>query len=131
MRGLIKEYEGDGLTEAETPGLKVVAEIPEGLTDAPSGARFRQGAAKLNYLAQSRADLSFASMEVSKRMAKPCASDMQLLESDPVFCNIRCGCAGSRGRTFRRPCKGTPTAIGAAAVGPAYQRRPHPARLRF
>ena len=39
--------------------------------DAPDAARFRHGAAKLNDLAQDRADLAFASKEVSRHMAMP------------------------------------------------------------
>ena len=42
-------------------------------------ARFRRGAAKLNYMAQDRADLAYASKEVSRHMAKPEQGDMNKL----------------------------------------------------
>ena len=39
--------------------------------EASEAARFRRGAAKANYLAQDRADLAYASKEVSRHMARP------------------------------------------------------------
>ena len=42
----------------------------------PEGAaRFRRGAAKLNYIAQDRGDIAYTSKEISKRMARPEVGD--------------------------------------------------------
>ena len=47
--------------------------------DDKQAARFRRGAAKLNYVAQDRGDMAYASKEVSKHMARPRVGDERAL----------------------------------------------------
>ena len=48
--------------------------------DGRSATKFRRAAAMLNYMSQDRPDLSFASKEVSRGMAKPTAKDVVKLK---------------------------------------------------
>ena len=79
VEGLLGEFDAGSTAEAETPGLKPEPES-SGVAMAPGDAsRFRRGAANLNYLSQDRADMAYASKEISRRMASPCAGDEALL----------------------------------------------------
>ena len=81
VKGLLEEY-GTGNKCSETPGLPAAQkpEVVEGvdpvLMDSSQAARFRRGAAKLNYIAQDRGDLAYASKEISKHMADPAVCDI-------------------------------------------------------
>ena len=74
VRGLLEEYGEDG-KDIETPGSKEEKEVTEQPMSPQEAARFRRGAAKLNYVSQDRADLSYASKEVSRHMARPMVGD--------------------------------------------------------
>ena len=82
--GLLEEFGGNGKS-AETPGVKNTEDSgveghPRDLMVPSEAARFRRGAAKLNYIAQDRGDLAYASKEISKRMARPEVGDLKLVE---------------------------------------------------
>ena len=79
VQGLLSEYDPDSKSEAETPGAKPEPESSEEPMSSGDASRFRRGAAKLNYLAQDRVDMSCVSKEISRRMAKPCYGDEALL----------------------------------------------------
>ena len=79
-KGLLEEFDPESKLRAEPPGIKVGEdETPKELMAAAGAHKFRRGAAKLNYLAQDRADLSFASKEISRRMSAPAVGDEVLL----------------------------------------------------
>ena len=84
VKGLLEEY-GSGRKSAETPGLPGAAklekeeEVEAALMDSSQAARFRRGAAKLNYVAQDRGDVAYASKEMSKHMARPRLGDERML----------------------------------------------------
>ena len=84
VKGLLEEY-GTGNKCSETPGLPAAQklEVVEGvdpvLMDSSQAPRFRRGAAKLNYIAQDRADLAYASKEISRHMARPEKGDERKL----------------------------------------------------
>ena len=73
VSGLLKEYAADIGGPVDTPGVKDEedANVDGQPMSSMEAARFRRGAAKLNYLSQDRADLSYASKEVSRHMARP------------------------------------------------------------
>ena len=81
VKGLVEEF-GVGGRSAETPGMTKTAEdnlaSPQLMTPAEA-ARFRRGAAKLNYIAQDRGDIAYASKEISKKMANPEDGDEKML----------------------------------------------------
>ena len=68
VKGLLEEFGANGKS-AETPGMpganKVVEddEVEPVLMDPAQAARFRRGAAKLNYIAQDRSDVAYTSKE--------------------------------------------------------------------
>ena len=78
VKGLLEEY-GSAGRRAETPGTKEEAESSGEPMEGSEAARFRRGAAKVNYLAQDRADLAYASKEVSRHMARPEKGDERKL----------------------------------------------------
>ena len=79
VKGLLSEFAAEIGSPLEVPGSKDENEGTEPMT-AAEAARFRRGAAKFNYLSQDRADLSYASKEVSRHMARPMRGDeMKLL----------------------------------------------------
>ena len=47
--------------------------------DSSQAARFRRGAAELNYVAQDRGDVAYASKDMSKHMARPRLGDERML----------------------------------------------------
>ena len=71
---------GDGNLEAETHGVKSDMERSEVPMDGGDAAKFRRGAAKLNYMTQDRADLGLTSEEIARRMARPMAGDELFLQ---------------------------------------------------
>ena len=74
--GLLEEFAQEIGAPVETPGVKADDEEVEATPmTAAQAAKFRRGAAKLNYLSQDRADLSYASKEVSRHMARPMLGD--------------------------------------------------------
>ena len=77
-KGFLEEFETKS-RQVETPGAKEDSESTGDYMNPAEAARFRRGAAKLNYMAQDRADLAFASKEVSRHMAKPEKGDMKKL----------------------------------------------------
>ena len=79
VAGLLSEFDCESTAEAETPGMKPEPESSGVAMSAGDAPRFRRWAAKLNYLSQDRADMAFASKEISRRMANPCAGDEVLL----------------------------------------------------
>lgn len=79
-KGLLEEFDPESKLRADTPGMKLEEdETPKELMVAAGAHKFRRGAPKLNYLAQDRADLSFASKEISRRMSAPAVGDEVLL----------------------------------------------------
>ena len=71
VAGLVKEAGLEGARGAETPGVRQdEAEEAEELP-AKEAALYRRGCARVNYIAQDRADLSFASKELSRTMSRP------------------------------------------------------------
>ena len=77
-QGLLEENGLKGSNAVDTPGVKedfVGPDDQRELMKPAEAAQFRRGAAKLNYLAQDRLDLSFAAKEVSARMAAPKVGD--------------------------------------------------------
>ena len=74
VQGLLQEYPDSGAA-VETPGSKEEKESTDVPMGAPEAARFRGGAAQINYIAQDCADFSFASKEISRHMARPMAGD--------------------------------------------------------
>ena len=79
-KGLLEEFDPESKLRADTPGMKLEEdETPKELMAAAGAHKFRRGAPKLNYLAQDRADLSFASKEISRRMSAPAVGDEVLL----------------------------------------------------
>ena len=80
VKGLLEEYDPDSTKVVDTPGMKLEEdEMPKPFMSAGEAHKFRRGAAKLNYLAQDRADLSFASKEISRGMSSPAVADEVLL----------------------------------------------------
>ena len=84
VKGLLEEY-GGGNKSAETPGLPAAHKLEKeaaaeaAVMDSSQAARFRRGAAKLNYVAQDRGDMAYASKEISKHMARPRVGDERML----------------------------------------------------
>ena len=84
VKSILEEFGSSG-KEVDTPGLPKgeKVELEEGqepaAMDGPQDSKFRRGAAKLNYGAQDRGDMAYASKDVSKRMAKPCLRDEKML----------------------------------------------------
>ena len=86
-------------------------------------ARFRRGAAKLNYMAQDRADLAYASKEVSRHMAKPEKGDTFFFcVSSDIFGNFPGGCVHTLGKNPHVIWLFLQTATGADAHAPAGPR---------
>ena len=76
----MKEAGLEGAKGAETPGVRQdEAEEAEELP-AKEAALYRRGCARVNYIAQDRADLSFASKELSRTMSRPVKGDEQRLK---------------------------------------------------
>ena len=84
VKSILEEFGCSG-KEVDTPGLPKgeKVELEEGqepaAMDGPQASKFRRGVAKLNYLAQDRGDMAYASKGVSKHMAKPCLRDEKML----------------------------------------------------
>ena len=84
VKSILEEFGSSG-KEVDTPGLPKgeTVELEEGqepaAMDGPQPSKFRRGVAKLNYLAQDRGDMAYASKGVSKHMAKPCLRDKKML----------------------------------------------------
>ena len=85
---LIQELQLDGAKGVTTPGsrddvTKAMAENEETNNEplpAAQATQYRGFAARLNFLAQDRPDLLYASKEASRRMSGPCAGDWGLLK---------------------------------------------------
>ena len=76
VRTLIDEFGEKGTAGVETPGMKTEDGERSGQKMSQSeAARFRKGAAILNYFSQDRIDLSYASKEISRFMADPQVGD--------------------------------------------------------
>ena len=84
VKSILEEFGSSG-KEVDTPGLPKgeTVELEEGqepaAMDGPQASNIRRGVAKLNYLAQDRGDMAYASKGVSKHMAKPCLRDKKML----------------------------------------------------
>ena len=73
-----KDDLGKASVPKEAGGVELEDESPE---MAPAEAsQYRGIAARLNYLAQDRADIQYACKEASRRMSKPCRDDWMLLK---------------------------------------------------
>ena len=80
---LVRDLEVQGKDSVVTPGTKIRAEVPEGnggkLLDAERVTKYRALAARANYLALDRPDLSFAAKECCRRMVEPREVDWSAL----------------------------------------------------
>ena len=78
---LVRELEVQPKEHVVTPGVKWKVEDIEGAVplDEEKTARFRALAARANYLAMDRMDISFASKECCRRMVRPGDIDWQAL----------------------------------------------------
>ena len=72
---LLTRFETTASNGVEIPRTKEEKEASDIPMRPDEAAKFRRGAAKLNALAQDLADLSYASKEVSRHMARPLAGD--------------------------------------------------------
>ena len=78
---LLSEYGLEsGGNGVDTPGVKSDAESSEEPMSKADASRFRRAAAKINYLAQDRLDIAYASKELSRHMASPKCGDEVLVK---------------------------------------------------
>ena len=82
IQKMLKEWRLERCTSLSTPGCDENKRQEGGneALDDKSATMFRRLAAMLNYMAQDRPDLSFASKEVSRCMAKPTQKDVVKLK---------------------------------------------------
>ena len=71
VNSLLTDWDPSESAGVDTPGQKDLPEQSETPMSKSEAALFRRGAAQLNYLAQDRLDLSYASKEVARHMARP------------------------------------------------------------
>ena len=76
---LIKEFPLTG-GSVKTAGIKVVESESGEPLQGFEVRRFRGGAARANYLAQDRPEISYATKELCRRMHAPCTGDLKALE---------------------------------------------------
>jgi len=76
----------EGANAVSTPGVKVSGkpDMDEPL-ESKQASLYRGLAARANYLSQDRSDIEFAVKEISRRMAKPRAKDLQALKRLPRY----------------------------------------------
>ena len=75
---LIKEFPPTG-GSVKTAGIKVVESESDEPLQGFEVRRFRGGAARANYLAQDRPEISYATKELCRRMHAPCTGDLRAL----------------------------------------------------
>ena len=76
IRSLLEESEMHGCAGVSTPGVKAEPSEEEAPDMEPRQATlYRRGAAKANYISQDRPDISYASKELSRSMARPRVGD--------------------------------------------------------
>ena len=70
----------EGAKGVETPGVKSDDTGDDRELPPAEAAAYRRGTARMNYIAQDRADLSYASKELSRTMSKPVYGDVARLK---------------------------------------------------
>ena len=75
VEGLIQDEDMRGAKGVETPGVKHEETYETEELSPPEAAAYRRGCARVNYIAQDRADLAYASKELSRTMSKPMRGD--------------------------------------------------------
>ena len=81
VRGLLAEYELEDNVGVETAGMKEDGGFrSESKMTASEAARFRKGAAILNYLSQDRPDISYSSKELCREFAVPTVTSFKKLK---------------------------------------------------
>ena len=73
---LLQERQMTGCRGVVSPGIKEVSTDDEEPLDAADAHMHRRAAARLNYLAQDRMDIAYATKELARHMSIPCPSDV-------------------------------------------------------
>ena len=79
VAGMLKEADMECAKGVETPGVKSDDAGDDRDLPPAEAAAYRRGTARINYIAQDRADLSYASKELSRTMSKPVYGDVARL----------------------------------------------------